>query len=191
LRSRPPTGKSEKVQGFVQPTTALEHSKPEPFSRAHDVSGWNRNAGIGEEDDLEGVVRRGDRAFESHLLQRGIRCKLLWLGLNVLPHRPDRVQSPGGVLQVREDEPEPRAGAGLHRAIVSIPNPIVCLTVATAIAALAVGRPAFATEILRCARFDQGELPVPAPSPYPSAIARADRISYAIKSAPYSVVFTS
>ena len=84
---------------------------------------------------------------------------------------------PGGVLQVREDEPEPRAGAGLHRAIVSIPNPIVCLTVATAIAALAVGRPAFATEILRCARFDQGELPVPAPSPYPSAIARADRIS--------------
>src|SRR6516225_8885872 len=80
-------------------------------------------------------------------------------------------------------------GAGLHRAIVSIPNPIVCLTVATAIAALAVGRPAFATEILRCARFDQGELPVPAPSPYPSAIARADRISYAIKSAPYSVVF--
>ena len=189
MRSRPPTGKSEKVLGFVQPTTALEHSKPEPFSRAHDVSGWNRNAGIGEEDDLEGVVRRGDRAFESHLLQRGIRCKLLWLGLNVLPHRPDRVQSPGGVLQVREDEPEPRAGAGLHRAIVSIPNPIVCLTVATAIAALAVGRPAFATEILRCARFDQGELPVPAPSPYPSAIARADRISYAIKSAPYSVIF--
>src|SRR6516162_3307470 len=128
--------------------------------------------------------------FESISLQRGVRCKLLWLGLNVLPHRPDRVQSPGGVFQVREDEPEPRAGA-LHRAIVSIPNPIVCLTVATAIAALAVGRPAFATEILRCARFDQGELPVPAPSPYPSAIARADRISYAIKSAPYSVVFTS
>ena len=104
MRSRPPTGKSEKVQGFVQPTTALEHSKPEPFSHAHDVSGWNRNAGIGEEDDLEGVVRRGDRAFESHLLQRGIRCKLLWLGLNVLPHRPDRVQAPGGVFQVREDE---------------------------------------------------------------------------------------
>jgi hypothetical protein len=37
-------------------------------------------------------------------LQRGVRCKLLWLGLNVLPHRPDRVQSPGGVFQVREDE---------------------------------------------------------------------------------------
>ena len=34
------------------------------------VSGGNRNAGIGEEDDLEGVVCRGDRAFESHLLQQ-------------------------------------------------------------------------------------------------------------------------
>jgi hypothetical protein len=29
------------------------------------VSGWNRNAGIGEEDDLEGVVCRGDRVLES------------------------------------------------------------------------------------------------------------------------------
>jgi len=71
----------------------------------------------------------------------------------------------------------------------STPNPIVCFVVAIAIAALASGRPAFAAEILRCARFDQGELPVPAPSPYPSAIARADRISHAVKSAPYSVVF--
>jgi hypothetical protein len=34
------------------------------------VSGPNRNAGIGEEDDLEGVVCRGDRALESHLLPR-------------------------------------------------------------------------------------------------------------------------
>src|SRR6516165_1597856 len=34
------------------------------------VSGWNRNAGIREEDDLEGVVCRGDRAFESHVLQQ-------------------------------------------------------------------------------------------------------------------------
>src|SRR6516225_4916320 len=71
----------------------------------------------------------------------------------------------------------------------STPNPIVCFVVAIAIAALASGRPAFAAEILRCARFDQGELPVPAPSPYPSAIARADRISHAVKSAAYSVVF--
>src|SRR5215831_4288592 len=74
-------------------------------------------------------------------------------------------------------------------AIVSIPSSMVCFVVAIAIAALAGGRPAFATEILRCARFDQGELPVPIPSPYPSAIARADHISYAVKSAPYSVVF--
>src|SRR6516165_5943176 len=43
-----------------------------PFCRVV-VSGWNRNAGIGEEDDLEGVVCRGDRAFESHLLQRRVR----------------------------------------------------------------------------------------------------------------------
>jgi hypothetical protein len=66
---------------------------------------------------------------------------------------------------------------------------MVCFVVAIAIAALASGRPAFATEILRCARFDQGELPVPVPSPYPSAIARADQLSYAVKSAPYSVDF--
>jgi beta-glucosidase len=61
--------------------------------------------------------------------------------------------------------------------------------VAITIAALSSGIPVFATEILRCARFDQGELPVPAPSPYPSAIARADQISHAVKSAAYSVVF--
>ena len=75
------------------------------------------------------------------------------------------------------------------KAIASVPNPIVCLVVTIAIAARASGRPAFATEILRCTRFDQGELPVPAPSPYPSAIARADRISHAVKSALYSVDF--
>jgi lysophospholipase L1-like esterase len=73
--------------------------------------------------------------------------------------------------------------------IASIPNPIVCLVVAITIAALSSRSPAFAAEILRCARFDQGELPVPAPSPYPSAIARADRINHAVKSDPYSVVF--
>ena len=42
------------------------------------VSGWNRNAGIGGEDDLEGVFCRGDRAFESHLRQRrviGVDCR--------------------------------------------------------------------------------------------------------------------
>jgi beta-glucosidase len=76
-----------------------------------------------------------------------------------------------------------------REALVSIPNPIVWLVVAIAIAALALGRPAFAAEILRCARFDQGELPIPVPSPYPSALARADRITYAVKSSPYSVVF--
>jgi beta-glucosidase len=75
------------------------------------------------------------------------------------------------------------------KAIASIANPIVCLVVAIAIAALASVRPAFATEILRCARFDQGELPVPLPSPYSSAIARAERISNSVKSAPHSVVF--
>ena len=74
-------------------------------------------------------------------------------------------------------------------AIASIANPIVCLVVAIAIAALASGGPAFATEILRWAGFNQGELPVPVPSPYPSAIARADRISHSVKSAPHSVVF--
>jgi beta-glucosidase len=73
--------------------------------------------------------------------------------------------------------------------IGSISNLIVCLLVAIAIAVLASDRPASATEILRCARFDQGELPVPAPSPYPSALARADRISHAVKSTAYSVVF--
>jgi hypothetical protein len=73
--------------------------------------------------------------------------------------------------------------------IGSIPNPNVCLLVAIAIAALFSRSPAFAAEILRCARFDQGELPVPAPSPYPSAIARADLISHAVKSAAYSIVF--
>ena len=56
------------------------------------------------------------------------------------------------------------------KAIASIANPIVCLVVAIAIAALASVRPAFATEILRCARFDQGELPVPLRSPYSSAV---------------------
>ena len=75
------------------------------------------------------------------------------------------------------------------KAIASIANPIVCLVVAIAIAAPASVRPAFATEILRCARFDQGESPVPLPSPYSSAIARAERISNSVKSAPHSVVF--
>jgi len=75
------------------------------------------------------------------------------------------------------------------KAVAPMPNPIVCLAVTIAIAVFASGRPALATEILRCARFDQGELPVPEPSPYPSAIARADRISQAVTSAPYSVVF--
>ena len=78
-----------------------------------------------------------------------------------------------------------------REAVVSVPNPIVWLVVAIAIAVLALGRPAFAAEILRCARFDQGELPIPVPSPYPSALARADRISYAVKSSPYSVVFSA
>ena len=71
----------------------------------------------------------------------------------------------------------------------SIPNLIFCLVVAIAIAALASRSPAFASEILRCARFDQGGLPVPVPSPYPSGIARADHISHAVKSALYSVGF--
>jgi lysophospholipase L1-like esterase len=75
------------------------------------------------------------------------------------------------------------------KAIASIPNPIICLVVAIAIAALAPGSPAFATEALRCARFDQGELPVPVPSPYPSAVVRADRITDAVKSVPHSIVF--
>jgi beta-glucosidase len=63
------------------------------------------------------------------------------------------------------------------------------LVVAILIAGLASGRPACATEILRCARFDQGELPAPVPSPYPSAIELAKRISQTVKSAPHSVLF--
>lgn len=75
------------------------------------------------------------------------------------------------------------------KAVAAMPNPIVCLVVAIAIVGLASDRPAGATEMLRCARFGQGELPAPVPSPYPSAIERADRISHAVKSAPYSVLF--
>ena len=75
------------------------------------------------------------------------------------------------------------------KAVACSPNPIVCLLVVIAIAALASGSAAFAIEVLRCERFDQGELPVPIPSPYPSAVARADRISDAVKSASHSIVF--
>ena len=75
------------------------------------------------------------------------------------------------------------------KAVAAMPNPIVCLVVAIAIVGLASDRPAGATEMLRCARFGQGELPAPVPSPYPSAIERADRISHAVKSVRYPVLF--
>jgi lysophospholipase L1-like esterase len=61
--------------------------------------------------------------------------------------------------------------------------------VAAVIAGLASGGSACATEILRCPRFDQGELPGPAPSAYPSALERVERISRAVKSTPHSVLF--
>ena len=110
-----------KGSGFVQPATALEQREPEPCTRSHDVSGWNRKRRnsrlrksrfrdeviqnildeywavtllIGREkptraffrslieewDDLEGIVCRGDRAFESHLLRQYKRSspEALW-----------------------------------------------------------------------------------------------------------------
>jgi beta-glucosidase len=77
----------------------------------------------------------------------------------------------------------------LSEAFAAMLNPIVCLVVAVAIVGLASDSPAGASEMLRCARFEQGELPTPVPSPYPSAIERADRISHAVKSARYPVLF--
>ena len=77
----------------------------------------------------------------------------------------------------------------LSEAFAAMLNPIVCLVVAVAIVGLASDSPAGASEMLRCARFEQGEFPTPVPSPYPSAIERADRISHAVKSARYPVLF--
>jgi lysophospholipase L1-like esterase len=63
------------------------------------------------------------------------------------------------------------------------------LVVGAVIAGLVWGRSVCATEILRCARFDQGELPVPVPPPYPVALERLERISHEVKTIPYKILF--
>src|SRR6266481_2902840 len=64
-----------------------------------------------------------------------------------------------------------------------------CPLLLVLLVAIAAGGPARAAETLRCARFSREELPVPEPSPYPSALERLKRISHAVKSTPFSVLF--
>jgi lysophospholipase L1-like esterase len=60
---------------------------------------------------------------------------------------------------------------------------------ATALAACALTGPTRAAEPVRCGPFAHERLPPPVPSPYPSAVERANSITRAVKSSRHSILF--